>query len=126
MMSFENKTVLYIGNSEASHAFAATVEPQGWAVFHATTLQEALGMYVTYIPGAVVFDAAASCDLVQAAFFHIESTGDNKPTVILEDNLAVWGERRARHLCVLSPDVPHGDLLKTITDMQQVCTVEWS
>ena len=79
-MSAESFQVLYVGS--AASRFQACTEPLGWVVNIAQTRMEALGMFIFYLPQAVIVDLPDDSETAQDIYRHIRSV-DNTPVLLL-------------------------------------------
>src|SRR5437762_1045835 len=92
-MSAEYVQILYVCNALAATSLQACVEPLDWLVYAPKTEQEALGMYIGYMPHITILDAQRSIEkntkdnhtvnhTVKSVYHHLR-TIDAAPIVIL-------------------------------------------
>lgn len=76
-MSAAFPNIVYVGDSEAGHALAATAAARNWTVYVPTELFEALGMTVSYCPDLVMIDMLARPTMAVEVYYHLRTlTGD--------------------------------------------------
>jgi hypothetical protein len=86
-MSRQHPNILYIGGQDRGQALLAATQPDGWWVYLPADLLEALGMYITYFPDAVVIDTTTTPEFASAAYHHLRSVAARPLVVITDDPL---------------------------------------
>jgi len=95
-MSVQHPMILFIGHHEQSAQLLEAVEPLGWWVYQPENANEALGMYVSYMPDVVLMNAEAAPDITEEVYYHLASVQADPVIVIGGDE--VWSDRVTHHL----------------------------
>jgi CheY-like chemotaxis protein len=83
-MTMENPNILYVGDIDRGRALLAAVQAEGGYVYLPAELNEALAMYVFYLPDVVVIDGTTRPILALEAFYHLHSV-NAQPMVLLSN-----------------------------------------
>lgn len=95
-MSYQHPMILFVGSSEKGTELLNAVEPLGWWVYQPETANDALGMYVGFLPDVVMMDAGAAPEMAEEVFFHLNSV-EAEPIIVIGGHGA-WSDRVSFHL----------------------------
>ncbi|MEP6988063.1 MAG: hypothetical protein ABI970_20845 [Chloroflexota bacterium] len=95
-MSEQHPMILFVGHPEQGAQLLEAVEPLGWWVYQPQNANEALGMYVSYLPDVVLLNADAAPDITEEVYYHLASVLAEPMIVISDDEL--WSDRVTHHL----------------------------
>lgn len=88
-MSIQRPAVLYVGSPDTGAWLQGLIAPQDGYIYQPDDLLEALAMYVTYYPDAVILDARQDSQLAERLYFHLNSV-DAEPILILDSAPERW------------------------------------
>lgn len=111
-MSDQHPMILFVGHPEQGAQLLEAVEPLGWWVYQPQTTNEALGIYISYLPDVVLMNADAVPDVAEEVYFHLASVLAEPMIVIGGD--AVWSDRVTHHL---SATTDMSDVIGYVADM---------
>lgn len=95
-MSYQHPMILFVGSPEQGTELLNAVEPMGWWVYQPETANDALGMYVGFLPDVVVMDASVTPEAAEEVYFHLASI-EADPMIVLGGD-SVWSDRVTHHL----------------------------
>jgi hypothetical protein len=95
-MSDQHPMILFVGHHEQGAQLLEAVEPLGWWVYQPDNANEALGMYVSYLPDVILMNAEAAPDVAEEVYFHLASVAA-EPIIVISDD-EVWSDRVTHHL----------------------------
>ena len=95
-MSDQHPMILFVGHHERGARLLEAVAPMNWWVYQPQTANEALGMYVGYLPDVVLLDADSAPDMAEEVYFHLASVQADPVIVVGGDGL--WSDRVSHHL----------------------------
>lgn len=98
-MSAERPIIVYVGDSDTSHALAVAAATRHWLVYQPAEMLEALGMIVGYCPDIVVIDMVARPTMAVEVYFHLQTMTGKRPRLILLDR----DDRRSSHALTVLP-----------------------
>ncbi len=90
-MSLQHPLILYVGDAQPGQSLLDVVENAGWWVYQPTETLEALGMYITYMPDAVVINTSTQPDFTGEVYEHLRSI-EARPLLVLTDDPAWHSE----------------------------------
>ena len=95
-MSAEHPMILFVGHAIQGAQLLESVEPLNWWIYQSHTANEALGMYVSYLPDLILMNADAEPDIAEEVYFHLASV-QAEPIIVISDD-EVWSDRVSHHL----------------------------
>jgi len=95
-MSDQHPMILFVGHQEQGTQLLEAVEPLGWWVYQPQNANEALGMYVSYLPDVILMNADSAPDITEEVYYHLASVLAEPMIVIGGDE--VWSDRVTHHL----------------------------
>ncbi len=95
-MSDQHPMILFVGHQEQGAQLLEAVEPLGWWVYQPQNANEALGMYVSYLPDVILMNADSAPDITEEVYYHLASILAEPMIVIGGDE--VWSDRVTHHL----------------------------
>jgi len=112
----QEQVMLVIG-SGTLHKELAT---DGWVIFNAPTLRDALAQTIFSYPDVIVIDAGNDMLLAEDAFYHLR-TIEHPPILLLSDMPNRWDMRRftKNPVCVLPEDSTTNTILSALHSMLQ-------
>lgn len=116
-MTKTNPNILYVGDRETGRELREQVEPRGWWVELADERDEALGVYVTCLPDAVVLDAAFDAQLASDVYHHLRSIEAGPLLVLTED--PCWDYRAPDSVYTMLPPTDLDELARFVDDVVQ-------
>lgn len=95
-MSSQHPMILFVGSAQQARDLLAMVEPVGWWVYPAETPNEALGMYVSYLPDVIVLNADTLPEVAEEVYYHLASV-EADPLIVIGGH-SQWSDRVVYHL----------------------------
>ena len=111
-MSDQHPMILFVGHNEQGAQLLEAVEPLGWWVYQPQTANEALGMFVSYLPDVVLLNADDAPDVAEEVYFHLASVLAEPMIVIGGDEL--WSDRVSHHL---PADADASDVIACVSEL---------
>ena len=116
-MSYQHPMILFVGSGKRGTQLLNVVEPMGWWVYQPQTANEALGMYVSYLPDVVLMDAEAAPEMVEEVYYHLAPIA-TEPIIIMADHDG-WSDR------VTYPLPAQADLTEIIDCVAKITNADW-
>lgn len=116
-MSYQHPMILFVGRGERGNQLLDAVEPMGWWVYQPQTTNEALGMYVSYLPDVVLLDAEAAPEIVEEVYYHLAPMA-TEPIIVIADHDS-WSDRVTYHLPA------QADLMDIIDCITKITNADW-
>ncbi len=116
-MSYQHPTILFIGRGERGNQLFDIVEPMDWWVYQPQSANEALGMYVSYLPDVVLMDAEAAPEMVEEVYYHLAPIATEPIIVIAHDD--GWSDRVTYHLPA------QADPMEIIEFVAKITNADW-
>ena len=116
-MSSQHPMILFVGSAEQGTQLQNAVEPMGWWVYQPQTANEALGMYVSYLPDVVLMDAEATPEMVEEVYYHLSPIA-TEPIIVIADHDS-WSDRVTYHLPA------QADLMEIISTVTKITNADW-
>ncbi|MBL8164278.1 MAG: hypothetical protein JNJ61_19985 [Anaerolineae bacterium] len=116
-MTKTNPSILYVGDRETGRELRETVESRGWWVELADERDEALGLYITCLPDAVVLDGEFDTKLATEVYHHLRSIEAGPLLVLTEDPR--WDYRAPDSVYTMLPPTDLDELASFVDDVVQ-------